>query len=342
MKPIVCALLACVSTLFRSRHSLQLETVALRHQLTVYQRAVQRPRINPGDRVLWSWIARHWSGWRDALFFVQTGTVIAWQRKRFRDHWAKLSKHGRPGRPTESEEIKALIRRMSAANPGWGSPRIVGELRKLGIDVAKSTVEKYRVRSRKPPSPTWKAFLNNHVRDLVAIDFFVVPTVRNKVLFVLVILAHQRRRVVHFDVAERPTARWTGQQIIEAFPWDTAPKYLLRDRDCIYGSQFQKRVKGMGIEEVLSAPRSPWQNAFVERVIGSIRRDCLDLVVVLNDRHLKRILTSYFNYYHCWRTHLSLGMDSPESRSVQSPELGKVVQFPEVGGLHHHYERVAA
>ena len=268
--------------------------------------------------------------------------MIAWQRKRFRDHWAKLSKHGRPGRPTVSEEIKALIRRMSAANPGWGSPRIVGELRKLGIDVAKSTVEKYRVRSRKPPSPTWKAFLNNPVRDLVAIDFFVVPTVRNKVLFVLVVLAHQRRRVVHFNVTEHPTARWTGQQIIEAFPWDTAPKYLLRDRDAIYGSQFQKRVKSMGIEEVLSAPRSPWQNAFVERVIGSIRRDCLDHVVVLNDRHLKRILTSYFNYYHCWRTHLSLGMDSPESRSVQSPELGKVVQFPEVGGLHHHYERVAA
>ncbi len=175
----------------------------------------------------------------------------------------------------------------------------------------------------------------------MAIDFFVVPTVRNKVLFVLVVLAHQRRRVVHFDVTERPTARWTGQQIIEAFPWGTAPKYLLRDRDAIYGSQFQKRVQSMGIEEVLSAPRSPWQNAFVERVIGSIRRDCLDHVVVLNDRHLKRILTSYFNYYHCWRTHLSLGMDSPESRSVQSPEPGKVVQFPEVGGLHHHYERVA-
>jgi len=342
MRPIVCALLAFVSTLFRSRRSLQMEIVALRHQLTVYQRAAQRPRINPGDRVLWSWIARHWSGWRDALFFVQAGTVIAWQRKRFRDHWAKLSKHGRPGRPTVSEEIKALIRRMSAANPSWGSPRIVGELRKLGIDVAKSTVEKYRVRSRKPPSPTWKAFLNNHVTDLVAIDFFVVPTVRNKVLSVLVVLAHQRRRVVHFNVTEHPTAQWTGQQIIEAFPWGTAPKYLLRDRDAIYGGQFQKRVKSMGIEEVLSAPRSPWQNAFVERVIGSIRRDCLDHVVVLNDRHLMRILTRYFNYYHCWRTHLSLGMDSPESRSVQSPELGKVVQFPEVGGLHHHYERVAA
>ena len=176
----------------------------------------------------------------------------------------------------------------------------------------------------------------------MSIDFFVVPTARFKVLFVLVILAHHRRRVVHFNVTEHPTARWTGQQIIEAFPWDTAPKYLLRDRDAIYGSQFQRRVKSMGIEEVLTAPRSPWQNAFVERLIGSIRRDCLDHVIVLNEWHLKRILIGYFEYYHRWRTHLSLEMDSPESRSVQPPAFGKVVQFPEVGGLHHHYERLAA
>jgi putative transposase len=325
MEPIICALLLLVSTVIRSRVSLQLEIVALRHQLAVYQRTTKRPQISSGDRILWSWLSCCWSGWRDALVFVQTGTVIAWQRKRFRDHWAKLSKQGRPGRPQVPEEIRALIRKMSAANISWGSPRIVGELRKLGIDVAKSTMEKYRVRSRKSPSPTWKAFLNNHVRDLVSIDFFVVPTVRNKVLFVLVVLAHHRRRVVHFNVTEHPTAQWTGQQIIEAFPRDMAPKYLLRDRDAIYGSQFQKRVQSMGIEEVLSAPRSPWQNAFVERIIGSIRRDCLDHVVVLNDRHLKRVLKSYFNYYHRWRTHLSLGMDTPESRSVQSPALGKVV-----------------
>jgi transposase InsO family protein len=215
-------------------------------------------------------------------------------------------------------------------------------LRKLGINVAKSTVEKYRVRASKPPSATWKVFLDNHVRDLVSIDFFVVPTVKFKVLFVLVILAHHRRRVVHFNVTEHPTAQWTAQQIIEAFPWDTAPKYLLRDRDGIYGSQFHRRVQSMGIEEVLSAPRSPWQNPYAERLIGSIRRDCLNHVIVLNDRHLKRILTGYLNYYHRWRTHLSLGMDSPESRPVQSSEFGNVVAFPEVGGLHHHYERMAA
>ncbi len=275
------------------------------------------------------------------MVFVQTGTVIAWQRQRFREHWASLSRHDKTGRPPVPKEIRELIRKMSEANVRWGSPRIVGELHKLGIDVAKSTVDKYRVRSSKPPSPTWKTFLNNHVRDLVSIDFLVVPTVKNKVLFVLAVLAHHRQRVVHFNVTEHPTARWTAQQIIEAFPWDAAPKYLLRDRDAIYGSAFQKRVQSMGIEEVLTAPRSPWQNPYVERIIGSIRRDCLDHVVALNERHLKRILTSYFTYYHRWRTHLSLEMDRPDSRSVPSAALGKVVPFPEVGGLHHHYQRLA-
>ena len=342
MKPTVYALLQLMTTVIRSRLSLQLEIVALRHQLAVYQRTAKRPQIRSGDRLLWSWLSRRWPGWRDALVFVQTGTVIAWQRKRFREHWANLSRHDKTGRPPVPKEIRELIRKMSEANVSWGSPRIVGELNKLGIDVAKSTVDKYRVRSRKPSSPTWKTFLNNHVRDLVSIDFFVVPTVKNKVLFVLVVLAHHRRRVVHFNVTEHPTPQWTAQQIVEAFPWNTAPKYLLRDRDAIYGSEFKRRVRSMGIEEVLTAPRSPWQNAFVERIIGSIRRDCLDHVVVLNDRHLKRILTSYFAYYHRWRTHLSLEMDSPDSRPVQSAALGKVVPFPEVGGLHHHYERLAA
>jgi putative transposase len=302
----------------------------------------KRPKIVAGDHILWSSLSRRWRGWRDALVIVQTGTVISCQRKRFRDHWTKLSRSGKSGRPQVPEEIKQLIRKIPAANISWGSPRIVGELRKLGIDVANSTVEKYRVRHSKPPSSTWRTFLNIHFGDLVAIDFFVVPTVKNKVLFVLVVLAHHRRQVVHFNVTEHPTAQWTGQQIIEAFPWDTAPTYLLRDRDAIYGSRFRRRVHSLGIEEVITAPRSPWQNAYIERIIGSIRRECLDQVVVLNERHLKRILTTYFKYYHCWRTHLSLDMDRPRSRSVQSPALGKVIQVREVGGLHHHYEGLAA
>ena len=342
MKPIICALLAFVSTTLRSRVSLQFEIIALRHQLRVYQRSTTRPRIIRGGRILWSWIARRWSGWSDALIIVQPATVIAWQRKRFRDHWTKLSKHGKPGRPLIPKEIRDLIRKMSEANVCWGSPRIVGELRKLGIDVAKSTVEKYRVRHRTPPSTTWKSFLNNHAKDMISIDFLVVPTVGFRMLYVLVILIDHRRKVVHFNVTAHPTAHWTGQQIIEAFPFDSAPKHLIRDRDGIYGSQFRKRVKSMDIEEILTAPRSPWQNAYVERMIGSIRRDCLDHVVILNERQLKRILTSYFSYYHRWRTHLSLEMDSPSSRPEQLQGSGIVVQFPELGGLHHHYERIAA
>jgi len=231
---------------------------------------------------------------------------------------------------------------MWQANPTWGSPRIVGELRKLGIAVAKSTVEKYRPHPNKPPSPTWKTFLKNHMKDLVALDFFTVPTVTFRVLFVLVILAHERRRVVHFSVTEHPTAQWTAQQVVEAFPWDEAPRYLLRDRDRIYGAAFRQRVKHMGIAEVAIAPRSPWQNPYVERLIGSIRRECLDQVVVFHERHLTRILASYFAYYHRCRTHLSLAMDCPEPRPVHHPDCGQVIAVPEVGGLHYHYERMAA
>jgi transposase InsO family protein len=342
MGSVIYAFLSTVGMLFRSRFSLQAEIIALRHQLTVYRRSVRRPQIRPADRLLWSWLSRHWASWRKALVFVQPATVIAWQRRRFRDHWRRISRGGKPGRPAIDQQIRQLIRRMSSANPLWGAPRIVGELRKLGIEVAKSTVDKYRVRSHKPPSPTWKAFLTTHVTDLVSIDFFIVPTIRLKLLFVLVVLAHARRNVIHYNVTENPTAQWAAQQIIEAFPWDSAPKYLLRDRDAIYGNAFRQRVQGMGIERVLSAPRSPWQNPFVERLIGTLRRDCLDHVIVLNERHLRWILARYRDYYHRWRTHLSLGMDAPSPRAVHSPDRGRVVEFPELGGLHHHYERLAA
>ena len=231
---------------------------------------------------------------------------------------------------------------MSQANSGWRAPRIVGELGKLGIVVAESTVRKYMLPRRRPPAPTWRAFLSNHAKDLVALDFFVVPTVRFRVLFVLVVLRHQRRQVVHFNVTGNPTAQWTSQQIVEAFPWDGAPRYLLRDRDGVYGKHFRDRVRGMGIEEVMTAPQSPWQNAYAERLIGSIRRECLDHVIVLNEDHLRRVLRSYFSYYHDWRTHLALDMDCPEPRDIQGAEAGEVVEVPEVGGLHHHYERRAA
>jgi putative transposase len=341
MLPVISALLACMAALVRSRASLHLEHLALRHQLAVYRRSVPRPHLRATDRLFWAWLSRLWSGRRQALAFVQPCTVIAWQRQRFRDHWRRLSQRGQPGRPAIPKEVRQLIRDMWQANPTWGSPRILAELRKLGSNVAKATVEKYRVWPHKPRSPTWKTFLQNHVQDLVALDFLVVPTVRHTVLFGLIILAHYRRHVVHCNVTEHPTAEWTAQQVIEAFPWNEAPRYLLRDRDRIYGTACRQRVQHIGIEEVLIAPRSPWQNPYVERLIGSIRRDGLDHVIVLHERHLRRLLTSYFSYYHVWRTHRALDMDGPVPRPVQRPEVGSIREVPEVGGLHHHYERRA-
>ena len=268
MPPILRALLAFGATLFRSRAALCLENLALRHQLAVYQQTVYRPRLRPMDRLFWVWLSRLWPGWQRAVAFVQPRTVIAWQKQRFRDHWRRLSQSSKPGRPAIAKELRGLIQDMWRSNPTWGSPRIVGELRKLGIHVAKSTVEKYRPRSRQPSSPTWKAFLKNHVQDLVACDFFTVPTATFRVLFVFIILAHERRRIVHFNVTEHPTAQWTAQQMVEAFPWDERPRYVLRDRDSIYGPYFHQRIEHMGIEEVKITPRSPWQNPYAERVIG--------------------------------------------------------------------------
>jgi putative transposase len=342
MPPVISALLAFMAALFWSRASLHLEHLALRHQLAIYQQTVHRPRLRPTDRLFWTWLSRLWPAWQDALAFVQPRTVIAWQHQRFRNHWRQLSQRRPPGRPAIAMEVRALIRTMWQSNPTWGAPRIVGELHKLGIDVAKSTVETYRVRRRKPPSPTWKAFLHHHVKDLVSMDFFVVPTVTHKVLFVLVILVHERRRVVHVNVTDHPTAQWTAQQVVDTFPWDEAPRYLLRDRDHIYGDAFRQRVRHMGIEEVLIAPRSPWQNPYVERLIGSIRRECVDHVIVLHERPLRRLLTEYFQYYHHWHTHRALERDCPVPRPVQRPKLELIREVPDVGGLHHHYERRAA
>jgi len=339
---VLSALISFVVNAFRSRAALHMENLALRHQLAVYQRATRRPRLKPGDRILWSWIARLWPGWQNGLIIVQPRTVIAWQRRRFRDHWSRLCRSGKPGRPTVAREVRDLIRRMSTANPLWGAPRTVGELRKIGIEVAKSTVERYRIRPRRPVSPTWMAFLKNHAAEMISIDFFVVPTVKFEILFVFLILAHDRRRVLHVNVTTNPSAEWTSQQIVEAFAWSDVPAYLLRDRDSIYGAHFRRRINNMGIEQVMIAHRSPWQNPYVERLIGSIRRECLDHVIVLNERHLKRILNRYLTYYHGWRTHRSLDMDAPAGRPIQPQDHGRVVEIPEVGGLHHHYERRAA
>jgi len=335
--------LPTLSSILRSRAALQLENLALRHQIGVLQRSARRrPKLTSRDRLLWMCLSRLWSDWRSALAIVQPETVLAWHRAGFRLFWTWKVRRGQPGRPVISREVRDLIRKMCRENPGWGAPRIHGELLKLGIDIGESSVSKYMVRCRKPPSQTWRTFLENHAQQLVSIDFFTVPTLRFQVLYVFLVLAHDRRRILHFNVTAHPTAEWTGQQLREAFPFAQLPRYLLRDRDAIFGDDFREQVRDMGIREVLSAPRSPWQRAYVERVIGSIRRECLDHIIVFQESSLRRTLNSYFDYYHRSRTHLSLGKDSPEPRPIQPPKMGSVVAVPQVGGLHHRYERRAA
>ena len=233
-------------------------------------------------------------------------------------------------RTKTSAEIRALIRQMSRANPLWGAPRIHGELLKLGIDVSQATVGRHLPRRPKAPSPTWRSFLRNHMTVIVAVDMFAVATATFRLLYAVIVLDHRRRRVVHFEVTQNPTQVWLAQHITEAFPRDTAPRYLLRDRDTSYGLRFQKRVRAMGIEEVLTAPRSPWQSPYVERIIGSIRRECLDHVIIFNEAHLRRVLSCYFRYYHESRTHLSLNKDCPAPRRTQPPSAGKIVAFPDI------------
>src|SRR5215470_11127283 len=266
------SLLFSLRRCLQTRAALHAENLALRHQLLLLQRVHQnrRLRLRSCDRLVWVWLSRVWSNWRSALCIVKPETVIAWHRQGFRLYWKWKSRvrHGRPSVPTE---IQNLIQKMSLANPRWGAPRIHGELQKLGIHLAQATVAKYMVRHRKPPSQTWRTFLQNHMKDMVSSDFFVVPTVFFRVFFVFVILSHDRRRPVHLAATEYPTAEWVAHQLLEAFPWDSAPLYLLRDRDGSYGERFHEAASWLDIREVLTARQSPWQNAYVERLIGSIR-----------------------------------------------------------------------
>ena len=332
-----------LASLCQTSVQLRLENLALRHQLAVLRRsAPKRLPLTPADRLFWVGLRRVGTDWKSALLIVQPETVVAWHRKGFRLFWAWKIRRGQPGRPSVPKEVRDLIRMMSGHNPRWGAPRIHGELRKLGIEITEPTVSKYMVRQRKPPSQTWRTFLENHVQSMVSIDFFTVPTIRFQILYVFLVLAHDRRRILHFGITAHPTAEWTAHQLREAFPWDSAPRYLLRNRDRIFSQVFVDQVKAMGIQQVLSAPRSPWQRAYVERVIGSIRRECLDHMIVFSEQSLRRTLMAYNSYYHNWRTHLSLGKDAPQPRRTQGPAEGRVIEFPEVGGLHHHYERRAA
>lgn len=329
--------------LFGSGHQgIVLENLALRQQLAIYKRRTRRPRLTGSDRWFWIVLADRWKDWRRALVVVHPDTVVRWQRQRFRGYWTDLSRRsrGKSGRPPVSRRIRELIQTMATTNGLWRAPRIHGELLKLGIEVSERTVSRVLRTIERPPSQTWKTFLKNHLQETIGIDFFTVPTLSFKVLFVLVVLEHRRRKVLHFGVTEHPTAQWTAQQVVEAFADRQAAKYLIRDRDGIYGFEFRRRMESLGIREVVISPQSPWQNGVVERLIGSIRRECLNHVVIFGAWHLRRMLSQYFSYYHHSRTHLALGKDAPESRVVM--RHGKIVALPAVGGLHHRYERRAA
>jgi transposase InsO family protein len=268
---------------------------------------------------------------------IKPATVIRWHRNGFRAYWHWKS-GVRGGRPEIDAEIRDLIREMSRANRLWGAPRIHGELPKLGVEVVQSTVARFMARRRGPPSQSWRTFLRNHANGIAAVDFFVVPTIGFNLLYCLIVLGHGRRKLIHHVVTAHPTARWIAQQIVEAFPWDEAPRYLVRDRDAVYGQVVKRRLRGLGIRDRPCAPNSPWQNAYVERMIGSARRECIDHAIVLGETHLRRIMSAYAAYYNKARTHLSLGKDAPISRSVE--EFGRIIAEPMVGGLHHRYARV--
>ncbi len=332
----------CILRLFRLPPSqLVLENLALRQQLAVLSRQRPRPTLRRRDRFFWLCLSKWWPDWRLALVLVQPDTVVGWHRQVFRVWWGWKCRTKRAGRPSLAKEIRALIRRMARENPTWGSPRIQAELRLLGHEVAEATVAKYRARHRKPSSPTWKSFLRNHVGMLASMDFFVVPTATFRLLYVFVILSHPRRHILHFNVTIQPTAAWVARQLRQAFPFETSPRYLIRDRDGIYGVEVRRCLFSLGIEEVVTAPRSPWQNPYCERLIGSIRRELLNHVIVGGERHLHRLLSSYIAYYHQSRPHWGLAQNAPEPRSVEPPERGRVVAEPMVGGLHHRYRRCA-
>jgi transposase InsO family protein len=328
-------------TVFRRRNDLILENLALRQQLLAQQRTIKRPKLKNSDRRFWAWLSRLWPDWKSPLIMVKPETVVKWHRQRFKLYWRRKSQAGKVGRPKISQEIRDLIRQMPRENPTWGAPRIQSELTLLGFELADSTVAKYMGKPRKPPSQTWRTFLKNHAQQIAAIDFFTVPTVRFQILYCFIVLRHHRREIIVFNITRHPTACWTAHQITAAFPYDRKPRYMIRDRDNIYGKAFTDRVKTMDIDEVLIAPRSPWQNPFAERVIGSIRRECLDHFIIFNERHLYQVLRAYVEYYSNARTHLSLDRNSPVPRTTQLPSDGKVVSIPHVRGLHHHYKRVA-
>ena len=302
------------------------------------QRKVKgRVALSNGDRLFFVQLYRWFASILKIITIIQPETLVRWHRAGFRRYWRWKSRR-RGGRPQIQMELRTLIRQMSAENRLWGAPRIHGELLKLGFEVSQSTVAKYMVRRRGPPSQGWRAFLANHAPHIAAMDLFVVPTISFALLYVFVIVRLDRRTLVWTNVTRHPTAEWIARQITGAFPWDEAPRYLIRDRDGVFGAVVTRRLRAMGIRDKPIAPASPWLNAFAERLIGSIRRECIDRLIVFGERHLRRSLRCYAHYYNEVRTHRSLNKDAPISRAVQ--RIGNIKSHAVLGGLHHHYVRI--
>jgi len=324
--------------LFRSRASLLAEILVLRHQLNIQRRHLPKRRtFSATERLIFAALYRLVPTIINALAIVKPETVVKWHRAGFKSYWRWRSRR-RSGRPIAPLEVRRLIREMSIANPLWGAPRIHGELLKLGFDIGQTSVAKYLARRRSPPSQGWKTFLHNHADGIAAMDLFVVPTISFRLLYGLLILGHGRRRILWFGVTAHPTAEWIANQITEACGSEQAPCYLIRDRDGAYGEIFIRRLRSMGIRDRPRSPRSPWQNGYAERLIGSIRREYVDHIIVLGERHLRHVLLSYMKYYNEIRTHLSLKKDAPVPRAIGT--VGHILCRPILGGLHHQYVRI--
>jgi transposase InsO family protein len=338
MFALLSRILLALRSAFEARAAREAEILVLRQQLLVLSRkSRKRVRLRNVDRLILIWLSRLFPSVVDAIVIVKPETVLRWHRRGFRAYW-RWKSWRRGGRPRIDRELRALIRRMSRENSTWGAPRIHGELLMLGIDISESTVTRYMVRTCRAPSQGWKTFSRNHAAGIASIDLFVVRTISFNLLYGLVVLSHARRRLVRIAVTSNPTAEWIAGQVTEAFPWNEAPRYLIRDRDGSFGTAYTRRIRAMGIRDHPVAARSPWQNGHVERLIGSIRRECLDHVVVFGEGQLRRILKAYAAYYNEIRTHLSLDKDAPYSRCSQT--VGAIAAIPILGGLHHQYVRI--
>lgn len=328
---------------FCSRRELLIENLALCQQLAVLKRKHPRPTLWVVDRIFWVLARRFWSSWKESLLLVSPDTVVRWHRAGFRWYWSMLTKiRENRGRKKTSKELRDLIFRMVTENPSWGAPRIHGELLMLGFDVSERTISRWMRRSPRNPevAQRWRTFLQNHREAIFAMDFFTVPTATFGLLYCFFVIAHDRRRIVCFNVTRHPTSTWISPQIRDAFPFAECPRFLVLDHDAKYGFEVLEAIRSMKITAVRTSIGCPWQNGVAERWIGSCRRELLDHVIALNERHLKRLLSEYIFYYQDDRTHIGLGKGTPKGR-VPSLSRGGVTAWPRLGGLHHRYERAA-